>query len=732
MGKQITLPDSFVETLKLALWQQEDDYLKNYRWPAIQEVDPFEWIRGRFYPNGCADDISTWETVGDGPVVTARSLPSDETVEAVRERFGEPASGLVAEWKRLWDSTVVDGRFVERGRALGFLALETRGVRVHRGLNGAAANLAAGHAAAAAARFMVAFRESDRRPGSRPDAFHHLEDAMMHATLAKSRLPFAIFVRKLRIPDLDYHPKGDVAFLPDGKGGMDPVLTSTVTGASAEAAAESVRNASNPYWCLRSFRERAGRGMAVAQGAEHLAAILLDMAAQGHGKAFLKSTRAKAGTWVADLSGITPENAYDAIEAALGEDYRAIASGRGGRGYVLVQEFTPFVREHRFLVVGDRVVASTPSDRSLSVLDVDPGRILRWDVARLDFPARHPGPYDRGDATTEIDPDLVAAMAWKARDLARAIRIERSAAVPGTGPADCYCIDMGQTEDGRVLPVEVNSFQNVGLYALDFGRLVRALERRLDRRRQGERPATPMDPADAWRRSGEAHAAKLPFPDFSPGVAVAEGELPRLARMVSEALSSAPPAAWVSEFDAVTKAFAACAVTAGGETGFTWRADDGQAPWDHPGLAAARAEFLSGKAAEAVRQARERMLKDDMYGPSLTVSLAVPGGPDEVEANFRSLAERDWQACDALNLDYPRKVHVAVEARAARADVDWEATLVAHALVDASACMRRPVRFRPGAKVHVSRGMLGLEGHPKVRVGLGSLQGTVQEAVPAA
>ncbi len=132
--------------------------------------------------------------------------------------------------------------------------------------------------------------------------------------------------------------------------------------------------------------------MAVAVGYSHLRMVLLDMAAQGHLKAFLKSAESKRGTWVADLSPPMDARAvHDRIAAAMGECLVDLFAS-GNQQSILVQGLVPFVREHRFLVVGHRVVASTPSCRTLSVLDALPHRILHPATARLHVPPAAPAP----------------------------------------------------------------------------------------------------------------------------------------------------------------------------------------------------------------------------------------------------------------------------------------------------------------------------------------------------
>ncbi len=205
--------------------------------------------------------------------------------------------------------------------------------------------------------------------------------------------------------------------------------------------------------------------------------ILADMSAQGHAQAFLKDTASKGGTWVVDLPPAGGEALRAHLELALGpRKWKSFAVNH--EGCLLVQGMTPFVREHRFYVVAHRVVASTASDRMLSALDGRSDRILDERVARLDVPAGATGYYDRGFSTHEVDRALVARMAWGARDLARALRDDDRG-------MDSYVIDMGETRDGRVLPIEVNGMPRAGHYGIPYFRVLRALRRRADRGRTG-------------------------------------------------------------------------------------------------------------------------------------------------------------------------------------------------------------------------------------------------------
>jgi len=222
-----------------------------------------------------------------------------------------------------------------------------------------------------------------------------------------------------------------------------------------------------PYWCWKSFLDHAGRRFAYGTDLGHTSYILADMASQGHRKAFLKAARSKAGTWVLDLEGIrTPGDAAARIAGALGTGAFNFDGG------MVVQEFRPFTHEHRFFVVGGRVVASTASDRDLCILDARESRIVDDRVALLARPASGHGYYDRGVTSHVTDPRLVAGMGRIARRVAREIWREQ-----GIGD---FTLDVGLA-GGEIMPIEVNELERSGRYGVPWGKVARAFSRRIAR-----------------------------------------------------------------------------------------------------------------------------------------------------------------------------------------------------------------------------------------------------------
>ena len=428
------------------------------------------WWRGKLFPNACEYHRYSFEARPDPLVPRLRHLPTAGILEEAASRLPPAARPVLAAWRALWADAVAD---VEA-----FAADVGAGEDFEAWRTGALAEAGERHAdgkrLSAAVRTMALLAQDGARVRER--ALHVIEDARTHLALADSGLAVAIragdgYVGKLA------SERG--LRLLGGPGHARLIRT-------ARRAERISDRADNPYWTSPAFRERAGRPMAVADGQAELALVLADMAGQGHAKAFLKATECKAGTWIVALDP-DPIRQDALLVAALGQRLRAL-NGMGSRErQMLVQGWTPFLREHRFFVVGHRVVASTPSTRTLSVLDADPRRLLGRGLAELARPALTEGAYDRGAAETVQDRAVLARMAAGARDLARALGREPDAAPlePGHGSGDrrgdCYVIDMGETPDGRVLPIEINGFRSAGLYALDYPRVVRALERRAAR-----------------------------------------------------------------------------------------------------------------------------------------------------------------------------------------------------------------------------------------------------------
>jgi hypothetical protein len=387
-----------------------------------------------------------------------RHLPTRENRDRALALFGERARPLLDAWTRLVEEAAGD---VEA------LALRMRPLAEDPGgrgaIEGALANLSEFDASHSARLSLALERVWEREP-VRDAAFHIVEDATFLTELVRHEVPFALVA----------HPYGLSPLVIAGGPGEPPRLLDPA-GDEAEQArhAEAVRalraivGASEPYWSSPAFRALCGRDMAVAKGPAHLGAVLAAMRGQGHDKAFLKHTLSKQGTWVAELRDGGIASGMLAAHAAMGPAYLDLHRTDGdGHRRILVQDFLPFTHEHRFLVVGHRVVASTASTRTIGALD-HAGRRLHPGVARLDRPADAPGSYDRGSAETTEDRRLVARMARVARRVASALRRE------GILP-DCYCLDVGLCARG-VLPIEVNGLNHCGIYAADWSRVARAL-----------------------------------------------------------------------------------------------------------------------------------------------------------------------------------------------------------------------------------------------------------------
>lgn len=405
-----------------------------------------------------------------------RHLPFERNVELAIARFGEGIRPLMTEWRRIWDEAMpVEDLELRRKKALIEAATaQDEGEMPPEGWPSRSAMQQAAHFHARQGRLAEAAEifgqaegwssESERARHVRDVEQHILEDATTMVALVREGVPFSALTLGHAPATLLHLGKGhslrEVAEDEDGRNQLD------------EAWKRSVQ-AVNPYWTCQAFLDMAGRNMCVAREGDHVVMTLLDMRAQGHSKAFLKTVRMKGGTWVIDLTGVmTFEEMSLRLHKTLGNAYLHTGS-------LLVQEFVPFGIEHRFFVVGDRIVASTASCRTLSVTDAPKG-ILDPRVARLHNPASAGGLYDRGASTDEVDRPLVAAMAIEARKLARALRDEGRI-------GDCYVIDMGVTvrslrEGGtEILPIELNTILYAGLYAANYDSVARALSRRLSR-----------------------------------------------------------------------------------------------------------------------------------------------------------------------------------------------------------------------------------------------------------
>ena len=391
-------------------------------------------------------------------VAWMRHAPDTGTLARALDRFGEPARPLLEAWTDLVAGAVGD---VEALAA----RLDGSGEEpeMRKAAQAALRDLST-FDPRVAAELALALEAQPSVQAGRDKAFHVLEDALILTELTRHGASFAIVANPFALsPVVIAGGPGEPPRLLDPAGRPEE----QARHAGAVRALRAVVEAPFPYWSSRAFQAACGRDLALAHGPAHLAAILSDMRAQGHDKAFLKHARSKRGTWAVDLPDGGIRAAALAAHAVMGPAYDALARPASDLdNQVLVQDFVPFTHEHRFLVVGHRVVASTASDRAIGVLD-RPNRRLHPGVARLAHPAFPAGAYDRGASDTVIDRGLVAAMARVALRTVAALRRE------GIAPAD-YCLDVGLSARG-VLPIEVNTLSHCGLYAAEWGRVARAL-----------------------------------------------------------------------------------------------------------------------------------------------------------------------------------------------------------------------------------------------------------------
>lgn len=448
----------------------------------ILSVDPFgpAMERGFWNPTFLQNDDTIRVLTGNESlgirgaefVMRLRFLPTDEVLAAVKDAYGSGADALLAEWRELFDR--LDGGIDGFVQATGYdecldytssfqvsdrtatrLMLGRGGLTEASALYAAAADIAAG-------------------PAPREPTQHALEDALIMTSYVRAKVP----VNFLAIFDGDKEglkpEERTVRFLRFSRSGKPKVRTPSRL--AVKRLKEGFK-ASNPYWGWPSFRQCCGRALQETLGVRQLTLTLLDMAKQGIAKAFLKSGAFKGGTWVVALEGIQRESdAASALIRAIGPEWPRLLAALGSPEALdpsfIVQEFKPFKFEHRFFVVGDRIVASTPSDRTLSILDAVTGpRRLDPRVAVLDQPAEHAGPYDRGITRSIEDRKMVAGMARLARRFLKGLNEGDSRFIPRP-PA--YVIDVGCGPDGHIGLIEVNTFRNAGFYALDYTKVARA------------------------------------------------------------------------------------------------------------------------------------------------------------------------------------------------------------------------------------------------------------------
>jgi hypothetical protein len=200
------------------------------------------------------------------------------------------------------------------------------------------------------------------------------------------------------------------------------------------------------YWNWPFYKKYLGRRGVVTKDGKHTAAVLADMALQGHSHAFLKGVAQKSGTWTVNLTGITTlESAQQRLSGTLERD--------DVNEPMYVQEHVPFTHEQRYYVQGGRMFASACSDRNFSVMNTN-GRRLDSRVAVLKRPSIDRGFYDRGQTTNVEDRKTSAMFARQVRKIVAELR--------KYGLQD-YSVDMGLTERGMI-SVEVNTLHMAGPY----------------------------------------------------------------------------------------------------------------------------------------------------------------------------------------------------------------------------------------------------------------------------
>jgi hypothetical protein len=404
-----------------------------------------------------------FERLGDAKsplVMRIRHLPVGNVVERVLKMYGDRASKLMVEWTEAWRK-VPGGpeefakriRYVIDGNAGPSWPTTRTATRIEEGIAGE-------HEAR---ELFVLAAMAAEPPPARALEQHALEDAMVMTSLLKHKVPVGFFGEYMGDKSLI------VRFSPDGKCKISKLR---------RAQANETRGGfgrPDAYWLLSSFLATSGRWMAEVEGMQHLTLMLLDMARHGRTKVFLKHCSLKGGTWVVDLSDVnTAADAACAVLRAIWPTYfyatRDMLLEEDARRF-LVQDFVPFEREHRFFVVRNRIVASTASDRLMTVLDAPKRGRLDSRVAALRVPAAVPGKYDRGEATSQEDRKLVAAMARRVRGFLRAIQSDDTAEalLP-----DAFVVDVGSGPNGIGL-IEINTFRNAGLYGVDYDRIARSL-----------------------------------------------------------------------------------------------------------------------------------------------------------------------------------------------------------------------------------------------------------------
>lgn len=452
------------------------------RLAELLSVDPFgpAMERGFWNPAMWGDDhgthfLSDCETFGvrGAPfAMRLRFLPTDGILGAIRDAYGAKAEVLLSEWRGLFDR--MEGgveRFAKETAYQEYLDYEWS----FQVSDETASRLMFGRARPKDADALYkAAADIAEAPAPRRPEQHALEDALVMTSFVRNKVPVAFLAMF----------KADRENLKDEERTVRLLTFSPTAKPRVRTPSRSTTKllragfcASNPYWGWPSFRKTCGRALRETAGAEDLTLTLLDMARQGESKAFLKNTVFKGGTWVVELEGVQSESdAACALIRTFGPEWPRLLTLVVPS--FIVQEFRPFKYEHRIFVVGDRIVASTPSDRTLSVLDAQTScRRLDPRVAVLEQPAEEAGAYDRGTTSSVVNRKLVADMARLVRRFIKGLDEADSRAV--RLPLG-YVVDVGCGTDGIGI-IEVNTFRNSGLYALDYRKVAKAFRDKASR-----------------------------------------------------------------------------------------------------------------------------------------------------------------------------------------------------------------------------------------------------------
>ena len=334
--------------------------------------------------------------------------------------------------------------------------------------------------------------EGHAAPACRREWAHRLEDAVVSMALldAGVRVGFATF-REAGRP-LPRWTTVEAAFLPRG-GRVEAASSSEAT------ALRRLRGLEVPYHRSPAFLALADRPMRHVAHPEQAFDAMVDLARTSD-RCFVKSVTMKA-CWVVDLRGVRDRD--DAAHAALRALGRSVAlrEDHWARD-TLVQGFRPPTHERRYFMAHGRVIARTPSDRSLDLTHVWRGDGDDPRVARIVRPAEAVGNYDRGEQTSVVDRAMAARMDEVAERFGAAVASE---AVFDRATGGLWVLDVGYDRRGP-FAVEVNGAVRAGCYAFDAEAFARGVAEWVQERRRRE--AAVM--TEAVRRMPGGHESEWP------------------------------------------------------------------------------------------------------------------------------------------------------------------------------------------------------------------------------